>query len=144
MGNLHVATIFILALNVLMWFVTLSMQNMNPGGTTCYNVEGSVIGNSISGSGTNITLSNDALADMPAAQGSVQVGGTTNIFTDIFNSAISWFKTAPGIKYVYGVVAAPYNILKCMNLPNQFLVGLGIFWYLITFLALLSFLWGRD
>lgn len=143
MGNLTIATIFIVTLNILMWFTSLSMINMNPTGTICYNLDGSVIDNSVTVSGNYSIVNNDAVGDLPEGQGSI-TAGTTNIFTDIFNSVISWFKTAPGLKYIYGVISAPYNILKCMNVPSHFVAGVGTLWYLVSFLVLIAFMWGRD
>lgn len=144
MGNLTIATIFIVALNILMWFTSLSMLSINPLGSVCYNLEGSIIDNTVTQTGNTTVVDNDALGALPSAQGTVSVGGTTNVFTDIFNNILSWFKTAPGLKYVYGVVAAPFNILNCMGLPSNFVAGVGVFWYLISLLVLVAFLWGRD
>ena len=64
--------------------------------------------------------------------------------SELFNNILGWFKSAPGIKYIYGVVAAPYNILKCTGLPSRFVAGIGTLWYLVSFLVLIAFLWGRD
>ena len=142
MGNLTIATTFIVLLNVLMWFSTLAMININPTGSFCYNTEGSIIASTTTG---NISIvNNDILNQLPEAESSTVTTGATNVFTDIFNNIINWFKTAPGVKYIYGVVAAPYNILKCTNLPTEFIVGIGTLWYLVSFLVLLSYLWGRD
>ncbi|GAI27639.1 unnamed protein product, partial [marine sediment metagenome] len=95
----------------------------------------------------NLSTANNAiLRDMPTVAGStispVESGVTG--FTDIFNNILSWFKQAPGLKYVYSVIAAPFNILKCMNLPPRFVAGIGTFWYLISFIVLVAFLWGRE
>lgn len=143
MGNLTTATIFIVMVNILLWFSQLAILEMNPSGTMCYNVAGSVIDNSIKTYSNGTVLDNDVLNDLPEAQGAI-AGDSTNIFTDIFNSVLGWFKTAPGLKYVYSVVAAPYNILKCMNLPDAFIAGIGTLWYLVSLLVLVAFLWGRD
>lgn len=142
MGNLTIATIFIVLINVLMWFGTIAMLNINPDGSICYHVDGSVISR-VTTTDINV-LNNDVLNDLPEAEGGAVETGTTNIFTDVFNSILNWFKNAPGIRYVYGVVAAPYNILKCTNLPTEFIIGIGTLWYLVSLLVLIAFLWGRD
>ena len=149
MGNLTIATIFIVLLNVLMWFSSTAMLEINPDGPVIYNLDGTIIENSIINGTSNLNssqyvLQGDIENDLPEAQGTVEAGTSTNIFTDIFNSVLSWFKTAPGIKYIYGVVAAPYNILKVMGLPNAFIVGIGTLWYLVSLLVFIAFLWGRD
>ena len=141
MGNLTIATIFIVTLNVLMWFSTISMLNINPSGTFCYNIEGSIIQQATD---ENITLNNDVINDLPSAESALVSAESSNIFTDVFNNIVNWFKNTAGIKYVYGVVAAPYNILKCMNLPGEFVAGIGTLWYLVSFLVLVGFLWGRE
>lgn len=135
MGNLTTATTFIVLLNVLMWFSTIGMLTVNPTGTFCYNTEGSIIASAT----TNLTVvDTDILEQLP------EQSASSGVFTDIFNNINTWFKTAPGIKYIYGVVAAPYNILTCANLPVEFVVGIGTLWYMVTFLVFISFLWGRD
>lgn len=143
MGNLTIATIFIVTLNVLMWFTSISMINMNPDGSMCFNVEGSLIGNSVTTDGNYSSLNNDVLSDLPSGQEGIS-SGTINLFTDTFNSVLSWLKSAPGLKYIYGVVSAPYNILKCLNLPHEFVIGIGTIWYLVSLLVLSAFILGRD
>ena len=148
MGNLTIATIFIVLINVLMWFSAIAIDEINPGGTQCYHVEGSIIGASVTDFSNNdfnnTIIQNDVENQLPAAQGTVSAGTSTNIFTDIFNSVLSWFKSAPGVKYIYSVVAAPANILNCTTLPIQFKIGIGVLWYLVSLLTLVAFLWGRD
>lgn len=143
MGNMETITLFVVALNVLMFLSGVAMADMNPDGSICYSTDGSIIGESISSSGNYSVVDNDVLNQLPDNQ-EVVTSGETNFFTDIFNNIVGWFKSAPGVKYVYGVVAAPYNILTCMNLPNAFVVAMGTLWYLVSFLVLLGFLWGRS
>ncbi len=144
MGNLTIATIFIVTLNVLMWLSQIAMLDINPDGPTMYNVEGSLINETILAQGNASVLDDDVLSDLPSSAGTVVTSESTSVFTDIFNNILGWLKSAPGIKYVYGVVAAPYNVLKAMNLPTEFVVGIGTIWYLISLFILVSFLWGRD
>ena len=141
MGNLEVATVFIVLVNVLMWFVAVAQASIGfPG--LCYHTEGSIIEQSIN-QGTNYSVAkNNVLDDMPGSEGSVQPTNS-NWFTDIFNNILGWIKSAPGVRYAYAVVAAPFNILNCMGLPSEFVAGIGAFWYLVSLLALLAFLWGR-
>lgn len=142
MGNLEVITVFIVGLNIFMFLTGAAMADVNPNGTICYNTDGTVIDNTQVTSGNYSVVNNNALGDLPEIQGAV-TSGSTNVFTDVFNNVLGWFKSAPGLKYVYGVIAAPYNILSCMNLPNGFIVAVGTFWYLISFLVLVAFIWGR-
>lgn len=143
MTNLTIATIFVVALNVLMFLCQTAMINMNPDGSICYHVEGSIIGETMQSQGNMSVTESDALSDLPGSQGTVTIGDAIG-FTDIFNNILGWLKTAPGVRYVYGIVAAPYNIFKCMGLPPQFLVAVGTFWYMVSLLILVAFLWGRE
>lgn len=145
MSNMTVATIFVVALNVLMFLTQTAMIDLNPDGSVCYNVEGSIIDETMAGQGNGSVSDTSALGDLPGSAGTVVTGdGSTTVFTDIFNNILGWFKSAPGLRYVYGVVSAPYNILKCMNLPSAFVVAIGTLWYMVTLLVLVAFLWGRE
>jgi hypothetical protein len=144
MGNLTIATLFIVAVNVLMWFAQIAINDINPDGSVCYNLEGSIIDNSVTRSGNYSVVNNDVTDDLPTAAGTISPSSSTSVFTDIFNNILTWFKSTPGVKYVYGVIAAPYNILKCTGLPSSFIVGIGTLWYLVSFLVLVAFIWGRD
>ena len=143
MGNLTIATIFVVFVNVMMFLVQTAVININPNGTMCYSTTGSVIDETMASQGNLGVSSTSALTDLPGSQGTVTIGDAVG-FTDVFNNILSWMKSAPGIKYVYGVVSAPYNILKCMNLPSEFVVAIGTLWYLTSLLILVAFLWGRD
>ena len=143
MGNLTIATIFVVFVNVMMFLVQTAVININPDGTMCYSTTGSVIDETMASQGNLSVSSTSALTDLPGSQGTVTIGDAVG-FTDVFNNILSWMKSAPGIKYVYGVVSAPYNILKCMNLPSEFVVAIGTLWYLTSLLILVAFLWGRD
>ena len=143
MGNLTIATIFVVFVNVMMFLVQTAVININPDGTMCYSTTGSVIDETMTSQGDLGVSSTSALTDLPGSQGTVTIGDAVG-FTDVFNNILSWMKSAPGIKYVYGVVSAPYNILKCMNLPSEFVVAIGTLWYLTSLLILVAFLWGRD
>lgn len=144
MGQLTIATIFIVILNLMMWWSQIAVAELNPDGGVCYTLTGSIIDNSITRSGNLSIADNDALNDLPSLEEGVVTEGSTNIFVDAFNKLLSWFKTAPGIKYVYGVVAAPYNVLKCTGLPSLFIAGIGTLWYLVSFLVLVAFIRGGD
>ena len=143
MSNLTIATIFMVILNVLMFLSQTTILNINPDGPSCYNAKGSLIGETMQSQGNMSVSDTDALGDLPGSQGTVTLGDATG-FTDIFNNILGWFKSAPGIRYVYGVVSAPYNIFKCMGLPAEFVVAIGTLWYMVSLLILVAFLWGRE
>jgi len=143
MSNLTIATIFVVTLNVLMFLSQTAMLNINPDGPSCYNAEGSLIGETMQSQGNMSVSDTEALDDLPGSQGTVTIGDAIG-FTDIFNNILGWFKSAPGIRYVYGVVSAPYNIFKCMGLAAEFVVAIGTLWYMVSLLILVAFLWGRE
>lgn len=142
MGNLEIATIFIVLANILMWFSQIAMLSVNPLGTTCYHPEGSVIGQTV----TNGTINNNIVDQLPDP---IQTqGGSGGFVLDLFNSILSFMKSIPGVHYIVDVAAAPYNILKVMNcsigiIPEEFIVGIGTLWYLITGLVIFSYIFWR-
>lgn len=145
MGNLTIATIFMVTLNIIFFFSMEAMQLANPGATICYHTTGTVLQDVVTESGGEYTLTANITSDMPEGQSSSITAGATGFFLiDIFNNILSWFKTAPGLKYVYGVVASPAVILGCLQLPTYVSVGLGALWYITAGLIFLAFLWGRD
>jgi hypothetical protein len=141
MGNLLIATIIITVLNLLMWFSQIGALDINPAGTSCYHVEGSIIGQQMQ----NGTLNNDIMNQLPESSTTgVTSGNSGGFVTDLFNNILAWFKSIKGINYMINVIAAPYNILKCAGLPNTLVTGLGTLWYAVSLLIFLSFLWWRD
>jgi hypothetical protein len=118
------------------------MLDINPTGTSRYNLEGSIIDSATTRSGDTITVNNDVAGQLPTNEDVSTDSG--NVFTDIFTNILGYLKDAPGIKYIYAVVAAPYNLLNGMGLPGQFVAGIGTLWYLVSFLVLVAFIWGRD
>lgn len=142
-GNLVIATTFVVLLNVLMWICQVAMLDINPSGPKMYSEQGTIIGESIAGAGNGSILQNDVIDDLPSSAGTVQTGDS-GFFTDIFNNILGWMKSAPGIRHIYGIVGAPYNVLVALGLPREASVGLGILWYFVSFTIVLAFLWGRE
>lgn len=141
-GNMEILTLFVVALNVLMWLSQVAMLDMNPSGPTMYNAEGTIIGETIKDQGNRSVLEDDVLGDLPSSAGTVQTS-ESGFFTDIFNNILGWMKSAPGIRHIYGVVSAPYNVLTALGLPREAVVGIGSLWYLVSLTVVLAFLWGR-
>ena len=141
--TITIATIVIVLLNVFMWFSQIAMLDINPGGTQCYTPEGSIIEGVQSGSTTLANI--DPLTNLPdPTDSNVQPTASGGQGTDLFSNILAWIKQVPGLGYLIDVVSAPYNILKCMGLPDQVVAGLGTLWYLISFLVFLTFIWWRD
>lgn len=112
------------------------MLSVNPTGTMCYNIEGSIISQATVGNAT--VVETDILGQLPETSGSIST------YSDPFGVVGNWLRSIPGVRYVYSVVSAPYNVLKCMGLPNEFVVGIGTLWYLVSLLILVGWWMGRD
>ena len=140
MGNLTLATIFIIIMNVLMIFVNMSLQIANPG-THFYNTNGTIIGNSI-----NDGILNTSVADqLPSTiTGNVAANAQPGFGTDLFSMLKSWLLSLPGIKYIVDIVSAPYEILKITGLPTEFILPIAALWDLLSLLVIVSWLAWRD
>lgn len=136
MGNVTTALVFVMLLNVLMFLTQASMIALNSDSIRFYDVSGSII------EGMNIDKDINPEDKLPSLQ-DIQVS-SGNPFTDIFNSIISWFKTSTGLSYIYGIVTAPYQILKALGLPTSVAWGLGALWYGISLFCVIAFAFGRE
>lgn len=140
MGNLTTATIFVVIVNVLMWMVQLSVIDVNPDGSVCYNVNGTIIGENMQGG----EVKTDIASKLPSSESGVTAGSSTGFVTDLFNSILGWMKGLPGVNYAVNIVKAPTNILKCMSVPHDFAVAIGVMWYSITIFLVISWIFWRD
>lgn len=142
--NVTMALIFVMTLNTFMFLSQIATTELNPLGPEFYHCEGSML-ESFGNCDNNGSFINDTelLGQLPGSQGTI--GPTdNNVFLDMFASVKNWFITLPGINYLYGMVKAPYNILKALNLPVDFVYALGTLWYAISLFLVISFIWGRD
>ncbi len=144
MGNMTMALVFVMLLNVFMWLSQVAALDINPSGPQYYHCEGSVM----EGFGSDCdnvsrsVVNTDVVSQLPQSQNIVVSSG--NPFTDVFNNILSWMKGVPGVNYAVSIVSAPSSILKSMGMPNELSFGLGVLWYGITVFLLVSFLWGRE
>ena len=146
MGNLTIALVFVMTLNVLMFMSQVAILDLNPEASPYFwTNKGTMLENfdKTGGSGDAVLNTDLVTEDLPAGDGSVSPT-TGNIFTDVFNSIKGWFGRSTGLAYITGIVSAPYNVLKSMNLPNEFVFAMGTLWYGITFFLVVAFFWGRE
>lgn len=141
MGNTTTALVFVMILNVLMFLGQVAILDMNPTGTVYYNSNGSLL--TSFDKGDNILDSDSAIGSLPEADGSISPT-TGNLFTDTFSSIKNWFTKTTGLNYLYGIISAPYNLLKAMHLPTAFCFALGTLWYAVTLFLIVSFFWGKG
>ncbi len=145
MGNLSIALTFVLVLNALMFMYQAAIIDMNPEAPLFFNYEGSMLENFDQNKDQdNPALDSDSSTDnLPNLEGEIDTS-TGNFFTDMFSSTKKWFAETTGLYYLMGIVTAPYNILKAMNLPNAFVFAMGTLWYGLTLFFVVAFFWGRD
>ena len=147
MGNLTTALMVVLTLNVLMFMTQASMINIAETSTpNIFNCQGSMMGvysENCSNADTAILDNSDVPALFPGTADATSPT-TGNIFTDVFTSIKNWMLDTLGLKYVYNILSAPYNILKITGLPNEITFALSVFWYGLTAFLIIAFLWWRD
>ncbi len=145
MGNLTMALMFVLVLNVFMFLSQASVMNLNPEGTEFHNREGTMLESFNKGEvdGDPVLDTQSTTDALPEAEGTISAT-TGNLFTDTFSSIKNWFAKATGLSYLYGIVSAPYNMLKSMNLPNDFVFAIGTLWYGLTLFLIVAFFWGKE
>jgi len=141
MGNFAMAFLVMISINLMLWLGQVAILSVEPGGVQFIDYEGNVFNRFESG---NFELNeSDPYNMLPKGRGAVDPE-TGNIFTDIFNSIKGWVATNTGATYVQQVISAPYNFLKALQLPPEFVYGFGTFWYILTLLSFVLMMWGRD
>jgi len=146
MGNLTIALVFVMSLNVLMFLGQAAVYDLNPAtAPTFWTNEGTLLENfdASGGVGEPVIDTQETINELPAGEGSVSPT-TGNLFTDTFSSIKRWVARSTGLAYLFGIVSAPYNILKSMGLPNDFVYAMGTLWYGITLFLVIAFFWGKD
>ena len=141
MGNLTIALVFVITLNVLMFLVQAATLDINPDAPNFFTNEGTMLDRFDAGG--NILDTGSISTQIP--QNEVNINPTTgNLFTDTFSSMKKWFGESTGVNYIFSILAAPYNMVKSINLPNAFTFAIGTLWYAITLFLIVAFIWGRD
>jgi hypothetical protein len=146
MGSIQTACIFVIVVNVLMFLTQASVLGVaDPGDnvTTFYNKENSII-QQFEKDNQEYILDTENIGDKLPAESETVNEETGNIFTDIFQSIKNWIAEKTGLSYAYTILSAPYNMLKAINLPNEFVWAMGTLWYAITLMALILLIFGRE
>jgi len=142
-SNIVIGLTFVIFLNVLIFLASAAVDDMNPG-SRFYNVEGSPLDTIAGGDYDNPVIDPNKISEaLPEGEGSI-APDTGNFFTDTFGSIKKWITGLPGINYVYGMVMAPYNMLKLTNLPAPFVFAIGGLWHLLTLFLVVAFFWGKE
>lgn len=141
MSNITIALVFVLTLNVLMAMAQISVINLSEDGDMyIFNPSGNLVKEYSNG---GVSDTKDATLKESYPDVAVIEPSSGNPFTDLVSSIKSWFSGAIGLKYVKAIVMGPSNILKSMNIPNEFSFLLGAFWHLLTIFVIIAFFWGK-
>lgn len=140
MGNATIALVFVVIVNMFLFILQASVIGVDATGTKFYDSDGTVLENDNSYQLDTANIAND----LPTSEGSLSPT-TGNIFTDTFSSAKNWIlKNTVGLRNIYTMLAAPYNMLARMGLPPELSFAIGSSWYALSLFVLLSFLWKGD
>lgn len=149
MSNLTTALIIVMSINVVLFLGQAAMIEINPAGSTTLitSCKGTVLGTFDKNGCTNTTNYEIDATNVSRAipRTSKSVDATNgNFFTDAISSIIDWMADGLGIGYVLDILAAPYNFLKVLHLPNVFVFAVGGLWYGVTLLLIIGFIFQRD
>jgi hypothetical protein len=126
-----------LSLSTVLFLFQVSVDNLNPGGFSLYDLNSSLIGAYDTG-GYNLIIDPDTgIPELPA-----EVSTESNGFTDIFQSIKTWFKDSKGGKIIGGLYYGVPNIMKGLGMPEPFSYAIGVFWLLLASMSFVIFLRG--
>ena len=107
MGNLTIALIFVITLNVLMFLSQSVIIELNPEAPIFWTNNGTML--SSIDKGGHVLDTEQIKADLPSGEGAISPE-TGAFYTDTFSSKRAWWTKIPGLEYLYKIVSAPYNI----------------------------------
>lgn len=146
MAELGQALAIVMAVNALLFLGQAAVLDINPTGVSFYDCSDTIIGQFEAYNCDNTTYlidDTDPLSQLPQDSGEVDTG-TGNIFTDTYNAIRGWFNSAPGVNYIYSILAAPSNFLKAIKVPDAYAFAIGVMWYGFTLFLIVSYFFGRD
>jgi len=148
MGNLTIALVFVLTINIFFFLAQAAILDLNPDAPIFFTNKGTILDQLDVESGTSVLDTDNTLNNLPTGEGSVSPT-TGNFFTDMFSSIKNWFVEATGLGYLLSIISAPYNFLK-MALSglgesiNPLIFAIGTLWYGVTLFLVIAFFWGRS
>lgn len=127
-----------LAINVGLSLVQSGMDEVNPGGVFFFNTSNSPYANYV----VNGSLAVDD--GLLPGDDTVTTDATGNIFTDTYASIKSWTQaTLAPLKFLANVFSQPYGFLNDIGIPSRVAVAIGVFWYMMMLLVIVSWWTGR-
>jgi len=129
--------LFVLLLNVLLFFVQLGMSHANPENSPIiFNYEDSVLS---SYDGGNYTLNDFDGSELPTSQAQVDTEG--NFFTDTFSTIKNWLLDTTGLRYIISIVNSVPHFFSLI-FPLEIAYALGVLWHGFTVFLLVMFIKG--
>jgi hypothetical protein len=139
MVNFQELAIAIITLNILLFMSQLTITDLYSDGTEFCNSDGLFTSTFLDSSGT--VIANNTNEFIPTSSNPVSSGALSWI--DSLSTIINWI-TGKAVFFA-GMLKAPVCLLENMLfLPHDFALLLGLFWYLISGLALFFIIVGRN
>lgn len=138
MGNLTTALMFVLLINVFLVLGQIAITDINPNAVNFLTEEKTPLFHFAVNGTLNETNINDKLPQAETVTGAE----TGNVFVDTWNAVKNWFLNATGINYVLGILSAPYNFLKAIQVPDGFAIVFGSLWYMLSLYLIINFIKG--
>lgn len=127
-----------LAMNIGLAMFQGAITESNPSGAQFFNVSSSPYANYIK----NDTLVVDD-AYLPADE-DAESDDSGNVFTDTYQGIKSWTqKTLAPFKFIGNIMKQPAGFLSDINIPSSIALAIGVLWYLLALLIVVSWWMGR-
>lgn len=127
-----------IAVNAGLYFFQGGVTEINPSGPDFFNVSNSPYSKFVQ---NNTLLVDDSYLPSDEA---IETDTSGNIFTDTYKQIKSWVqeKLAP-LNFIPNILKQPYGFLKDMGLPVEICLVVGVFWYMLALITLVSWWMGR-
>jgi len=136
--------IIVICINVVLWLGQVAVLKNNPEAMSFINCSGSILESSSTNGCSSYEIDDsNPTGRLPSGVSSVSPE-TGNIFTDAFTGLKNFFLNTLGLEYAVQILGAPYNFLKALSLPVEFVFAVGSLWYLISVFILGAWLLGKD
>jgi hypothetical protein len=152
MGQASQTIIIILAINLFMAIIALSIQSVDPTsnlllsnklfGTAGVSTDNNVVSSLNNASGVYTYDWNNTQYDNLGASGSSIVSTSSSAFPDWIRSGWS-FATTTGRTYI-NLVGAPYTIVSGLGIDSELSALIGAFFGLVMTFIILNWLLGRE
>ncbi len=136
--------IIIVCINVVLWLGQVAVLKNNPEAVNFISCSGSILESGSAGGCDSYTIDDSNPTErLPSGASAVQPE-TGLTYTDIPTSIKNFFLNTLGLGYVVQILSAPYNFLKALSLPQEFVFTVGSLWYIISIFILAAWILGRD